>query len=316
MTHNKIMLTALFISLTLILGCAQREAEIVLGVSEETVAVGEMVPSPEEASVGSSERETSPPEISTTIPADERTAEQAHAPYLGALSKEEKSPNPVTVTWHHDTEWKSSSTPPLCPEPLPLQTPVDIDLATSILYPGQTRGDHYKAHGGFRFDHSHNEDITVTAPLDGLLVRGSRYREGGEIQYMFDLVNSCGIMIRFDHLLTLSPKFAEAAEKLRPAAVNDSRTTDLNPIPIKTGEVIATAVGFKETGNVGVDFGVYDLRQKNKAAENTEWLEQHSGEQAPYAVCWLDWLPAEDSIKAKSLPGGDSVMGKHSDYCE
>lgn len=277
---------------------------------EEIVAPEEPLSSPNETS----DRETSPPEISTTIPADEPTPEQAHAPYPEAPSKEEKSIN--SVTWYHDTEWKPSSTPPTCPEPLIVQTPVDIDLATSILYPGQMRGEHYKAHGGFRFDHSHNEDITVTAPLDGLLVRGSRYIESGEIQYMFDLVNPCGIMIRFDHLLELSPKFAEAAEKLRPAVVDDSRTTELNLIPIKTGEVIATAVGFKTTGNVGVDFGVYDLRQKNQASQDPAWLQQHPGEQAAYAVCWLDWLPAEDSVKAKSLPGGDSVNGKESDYCE
>jgi hypothetical protein len=178
------------------------------------------------------------------------------------------------------------------------------------------RGGHYKAHGGFGFGNSKNEDITVKAPLDGLLVRGSRYIESGEIQYMFDIINPCGIMFRFDHLLALSPKFAEVAEQLRQPVVDDSRTTDINPIPIKTGEVIATAVGLKKAGNVGMDWGVYDLRQKNQASKNPEWLLQHQGEQAPYALCWLELLPPEDSTKAKSFPGGDFVLGKQSDYCK
>jgi hypothetical protein len=219
------------------------------------------------------------------------------------------------VSWYFDTEWKPRGNPPLCPDPFILQTPVDINLVTSILYPGQVRGGHYKAHGGLGFGNSKNEDITVKAPLDGLLVRGSRYIESGEIQYLFDIINTCGIMFRFDHLLTLSPKFAEVAEQLRQPIVDDTRTTLLDPIPIKAGEVVATAVGFKKTGNVGVDFGVYDLRQKNQASKNPEWLLQHPGEQATYALCWLELLPPADSTKAKSLPGGDFIMGKQSDYC-
>lgn len=220
------------------------------------------------------------------------------------------------IVWYFNTEWKPSSKPPTCSEPLALQTPVDINLATSILYPGQMRGGQYKAHGGFRFDHSKNDDITVKSPWDGLLVRGSRYIEQGEIQYLFDIINPCGIMFRFDHLLKLSPKFAEAAEYLRQPVVDDSRTTNIGPIQIKAGEVIATAVGFKKTGNVGVDWGVYDLRQKNQASKNPEWLLQHQGEQAPYALCWFDFLPPKDSTKVKSLPGGDVISGKQSDYCE
>ncbi len=226
------------------------------------------------------------------------------------------SQQPEQVIWYHDTEWRPSSKPPTCPEPLVLQTPVNINLATSILYPGQTRGGHYKAHGGFRFDNSQNNDITVKAPLDGFLVRGSRYKEDGEVQYMFDIINPCGIMIRFDHLLVLSPKFAEVAERLPQPKEGDSRTTTINFIPIKAGDVVATAVGIKETSNVGVDFGVYDLRQKNKASKNQEWLSQHGGEQAPYALCWLGLLPPADIVKAKNLPGADSISGKESDYCE
>ncbi len=283
-------------------GCVQKQAETALPVAEEILRVEE------QPAV-----EIVPPETSLITEVEENVPEEAHDPDADESLQDDDTAN--QVTWYHDTEWKPDGNPPACPEPFVLQTPVDINLATSILYPGQVRGGNYKAHGGFRFDRSNNNDITVKAPLDGMLVRGSRYIEGEEIQYMFDIINPCGIMVRFDHLLTLSPKFAEAAEQLRPATVDDSRTTDISPIQIKTGDVIAMAVGLKKTGNVGVDFGVYDLRQKNKAAQNPAWLREHGGEQAAYALCWLDLLPAADSTKAKSLPGGDSSNGKKSDYC-
>ena len=133
---------------------------------------------------------------------------------------------------------------------------------------------------------------------------------------MFDFLNSCGIKYRFDHLYTLSPKFQELAEKLPEPKVDDSRTTNFNPIKVETGETIATAVGLKQGGNVFVDFGVYDLRQRNEASKNSAWLQEHDNDQAAYAVCWLDILPSGDSEKAKSLPGGDSTSGKQSDYCK
>ena len=39
-----------------------------------------------------------------------------------------------------------------CPEKLLFDTPVDLNLVTSILYPGQIRANYFKPHGGFRFD--------------------------------------------------------------------------------------------------------------------------------------------------------------------
>ena len=221
------------------------------------------------------------------------------------------------VSWYFDGEWRSERNPPQCPQQIISQTPVDINLATSILYPGQTRGTDYKAHGGFRFDNSKSDDITVKAPLDGLLVRGSRYIESGEVQYMFDIVNSCGIKYRFDHLLTLSPKFQELAEKLPQPKVDDSRTTNFNPtVKVEAGEVIATAVGLKKTPNVFVDWGVYDLRKRNEASKNEDYTKLHinKAEQVFYGVCWLDWLSVSDSVKVKGLPG-TGTEAKKSDYC-
>src|ERR1043165_5691959 len=61
---------------------------------------------------------------------------------------------PKDVEWHlaEGGDWVPSGEPPPCPSPLVLDTPVDLSLVTSVLYPGQPRGPAFKPHGGFRFD--------------------------------------------------------------------------------------------------------------------------------------------------------------------
>lgn len=83
------------------------------------------------------------------------------------------------VVWELTAEdWQPiNGTPPPCPDPLVLTTPVDLSKATSILYPGQSRPD-YKPHGAFRFDGTPNDDIDVVAPISGVMVRGARYLVG------------------------------------------------------------------------------------------------------------------------------------------
>lgn len=222
----------------------------------------------------------------------------------------------TTVTWYFTgTAWQVHGSSPDCPDPLVLDTPVDLSLATSVLYPGQLRGGNYKAHGGFRFDHSQNSAIKVIAPLDGNVVEGSRYIEDGTVQYLFDVINSCGIMYRFDHLLTLSPAFQKIADTFPEPVKDDSRTTYLShPVKVKQGDVIATAVGMN--GNTFVDWGVYDLRQRNAASQDPSWLQkQDSSYLAPYAVCWFDLLSAQDSQRVWALPAGDETSGDTSDFC-
>src|SRR3990167_2624559 len=198
-----------------------------------------------------------------------------------------------------------------CPDPLSLQTPVDLDKVTAILYPGQERGGNFKAHGGFRFDNAKDNNIEVKAVMDSELQDAGRYLEQGEIQYLFDFVTSCGIRYRFDHLLTLSPKFTEMAEKLPQPKEGDSRTTHIDPIGVKAGEVIATAVGFKNNGhdessiNVFVDFGVYDLRGKSMF-QNPQ----------SFAVCWFNLLSESDEKIVRSLPSGSSESGTKSTLCK
>ena len=202
---------------------------------------------------------------------------------------------------------------PSCPTPL-LQTPVDLSIVTSILYPGQERGGNYKAHGGFGFDKATDNLVTVKIPLSGKITRVVRYREMGEIQYLFEFDGNCGVSFRFDHLRKLTPKF-EAVVNAFPIK-EDTRTDPVNPpVAVTVGEVIATEVGF--LNNVSVDFGVYDMRQKNEASKDSVWASAHSQYPADsYGICWLNSLPKADSAVVNLLPGRDGKFEKKSDYCK
>jgi hypothetical protein len=219
---------------------------------------------------------------------------------------------PVTVP--SPTSPSASAAPKSsCPTPL-IQTPVDLSKVTSILYPGQERGGNYKAHGGFGFDNATDNLVTVKIPLNGKITRVVRYREMGEIQYLFEFDGDCGVSFRFDHLRKLTPKF-EAVVNAFPIK-DDTRTDPVNPpVAVTVGEVIATEVGF--LNNVSVDFGVYDMRQKNEASKDPAWASAHSQYPADsYGICWLNSLPQADSSAVKLLPSRDAKNGKTSDYCK
>lgn len=233
-----------------------------------------------------------------------------------ASSDTTKTSSDVNWQWSGN-EWASNGTPPDCPSPLLSDLPVDINKVTAILYPGQTRGGNYKPHGGFRF--GSDNSIAVTAPLEAKLVEGSRYIESGEVQYLFTFINSCGIAYRFDHLNTLSEKFQTYANQLPEAKVDDSRTTPFNPpLKVSKGVSVATKVGFVNTANVSMDFGVYDLRAPNQASKNPTFAEAHEAFKGYtfYGICWLDEYPSAVSTQLKALPAGDSANGKTSDYCK
>lgn len=227
-------------------------------------------------------------------------------------------------SWEFDGEnWKTTlSSIPSCETPLIPLSPVDTKKATAILYPGQYRGTDYKAHGGFRFDNNLNNNIEVKVPIDSEVLKASRYIENGEIQYLFEFLNSCGIGVRFDHLLTLSPAFQAIADTLPPAKTNDSRTTDFAPnqYEFKKGDLIATRIGFEKSKpiNVAVDFGVYDYRQRNIASNDAQFTSTliSKASQAFYGICWLTELPTDDAVRVIQLPAGDQMSGKKSDYCK
>lgn len=213
----------------------------------------------------------------------------------------------AAVTWTFDASgWRSSGAPPTCPTPL-LGAPVNLTQATSVLYPGQVRGGDYKSHGGLRFDRpGQTNAVAVVAAMDATVYRGVRYIEADTIQYLFDFINRCGVMIRLDHLLTLSPRFAAIAAQL-PTATTSSATTMITGQTVTIGETIATAIGVPR--NVSFDFGVYDLRQRNPATTT------RTGELIPYGICWLDQFSSANNALVRALPPGDGAMGATSDYC-
>jgi hypothetical protein len=219
------------------------------------------------------------------------------------------------VTWNYDRDefrWWASEKPPACPEPLVLQAPVDLDLVTSILYPGQMRGGDFKPHGGFRTDGT-DGPVEVTAPLEGYVWRVAKFNDSAGIHYMFDIQHPCGIMYRLGHLSAVPPKLEKIFDGFPQRDFGDSRTEQVEPVFIGLGEVIVTDT----QEGTGFDWGVYDLRRENDAASDPAFREAHEdeAEQAFHALCWLDYLPADQQAIVKSLPGADGVSGKNSDYC-
>lgn len=231
------------------------------------------------------------------------------------------SSDPVTeIYWEFTGEsWKAVGDPPECPDPLIFNAPVDVSLATSMLYPGQTRGGNYKPHGGFRFDTIEDNAVVVRLPMDAVLVDAARYLVDGETQYMFDFIAPCGLKFRMGHLLTLDTAFMKIAETLPTAQEGDSRTTRVYPgIAFKEGELIATAVGVRNGQNTFVDFGVYDLRSPNAISSSASWAAAHADDRelAWHGICWLENLLSDDARRVQSLPPADPQSGATSDYCQ
>lgn len=256
---------------------------------------------------------------SPTAPSDTPTSTSAPTPTApgGATTDPPSSPT-VGVVWRFDgSDWTASGTPPVCPAPLTFTTPIDLFRVTSILYPGQRRGNDYKPHGGFRLDGPGETGvINIVAPMDAAITRASQYLGGGELTYLFEFVNDCGIMYRFDHLLGLSPRLQQVASILPPAREGDSRTTDVPPgFAVRAGDVVGTSIGFPVAGNIFVDWGVYDLRQRNTPGQSPAWQATHPGEFAAWAICWFENLSPGDAGLVRTLPAADGMSGSTSDLC-
>lgn len=223
--------------------------------------------------------------------------------------------------WSFDGQtWKSDQTPPQCKEPLAIASPVDTSQLTNILYPGQVRGGDFKPHGGLGIEGAMTNTLEVRTVLDSYLYRGSRYIEQGETQYLFDFINDCGIMFRFDHLKALSPEFQKYADKLPPAQPNMSQTTLFEPpFYVASDTVVGTEVGFAANKNVFFDFGVYDLRQPNTASKTslyqTDQQRIQDKEQSFFAVCFIDLLQGNDKAAVQALTPRNPAENS-SDYCQ
>lgn len=217
--------------------------------------------------------------------------------------------------------WEATQKVPMCPTQPMLKLPADLSKVTSVLYPGQTRGGNYKPHGGLRFDTIKDNSVTVTAPIDGYIVRGAQYLAEGttEVQYTFDVMNNCGIMYRVGHLRVLPANLQKLADTW-PAPSASSATQQVSPaVYVKQGDVLATKVGITSDSNTFFDWGVYDYRQENEASKSSAYQTAHAQDKelSWHAVCWLkDWLPAAEQTKLAALPAGDPSSAKNSDYCK
>jgi hypothetical protein len=173
----------------------------------------------------------------------------------------------------------------------------------------------YENTAGFRFDGLPHEAVTVRAPLAGEIVRAARFLVEGEVQYVFDILSPCGIMVRFDHLLALPPKLQAVADALPAPKEGDNRSTEIDPpVPISQGEVVATAVGLRRNNNTFVAWTMFDFRQKNTISRDASWARQHDV-MDHYAICPYDHLPPSDQARIGFLPAADSMSGKQSDFC-
>lgn len=215
------------------------------------------------------------------------------------------------VTWKFTgDEWRPSSTPPACPNPFVLSSPVDPDMVTAIMYPGQIRNNVYKSEGGFAFTSS-SKNVSVRAPLGGYLVKARRYVAQGETQYLLVFINSCGIMYRFDHLRELDEKYKAVVDKVPETKTNETQLTTITaPFYTRAGELIGRKVGSTSTRNIFVEFGVYDLRKKTSVSKTND------KEYAPYGICWFNYFDKEISSLLKGLPLRDQASGRTSDYCK
>ena len=194
------------------------------------------------------------------------------------------------------------------------KSPIDLSKAYAILYPGQIRGKSiadYKAHGGFLL----KESTEVHVPFDGYVMQGARFLQNGTIQYGFEIVSECGIMMRFGHLYKLPAKFQELAEKMRPAVEMDSRTTDLRPYAVPSAKESSSRPKSVFPANLA-GLGPIDIRQ-NESAKDSAYRKAHKfrGDTTTMPSVGSTISPQTNSGSRKR-PGGDGKMGKTSDYCK
>jgi hypothetical protein len=228
--------------------------------------------------------------------------------------------NEKELKWYAQT-----GTPETCSDPFVFdRSPVDLSKIMVIGMPGQYRGYSYKPHGGLRLADPDSGKIDVLMPADATLVSLKRYYEGSpkELQYLLTFETDCGIAFRFDHIYALAPAFQKIAETT-PQPTDDTRTDPNLPFTrtkFKSGDLVASEVGFPHIKNFGFDFGTYDYRHRNTVSQNAAWAALHNQFQGQewYGTCWIDQLPGGDAGKAKELafvvinPAKPNII---SDYC-
>jgi hypothetical protein len=258
-------------------------------------------------------------------------------------SENKNSPSEKTTNENSPPDWEynqqklewfvKSGTAPKCKEPFKFDTtPVDMSQITAVGLPGAYRGFSYKAHGGFRAADATGGKVDVKMPMSAYLTGITRYYEGTlgmqpELQYMLDFENDCGVAFRFDHLYALTPDLQALAERTPEPKLNDTASTPgftFEKVSLKSGQTVATEVGFRVAKNYGFDFGVYDYRERNKISENKDWAAIHESFSAQHfhGVCWLPMLPDADAAKAEAMAKDrnnynlSKPFNLTSDYCD
>jgi len=221
-----------------------------------------------------------------------------------------EAPDPAKpAIWTFDGKaWRVSGTPAACNKQLLTVSPLNMSQVTGVGYPGQSRGGVYQTDGTLALANAAN----VVLPVDAVLTEGLRYTENGEVHYLLDFTNSCGLGIRFDHLSNLNEVVQQLVDKsLPPAQGATSTLTAITGSPIfKAGDNIAAANG-------ALTFGLYDYRTPNASSRLSSYKPTGvSPAQANYAVCWVNELPPDDRRLVQSLPATDQQAGKTSDYCK
>lgn len=239
----------------------------------------------------------------------------------GSDSTESKgSATSSVVVWNNDGNgaWTASGKAPSC-SGVVWSLPVDsLTGVEAVLDPGQIRGGRYKAHGGLRLAES---DIVVRAPIAGYIVSVAAYREppgpNGELQYLIDIQNPCGLAVRFDHLRVLDPSIARALSAV--PVRDDSQTTRISPpFQVTRGQVLAMSVGHVKTSfNPSFDFGAYDYRtrQYNRRSEAELRTFGPDGLLGLHALCWQDLFGATTSAALRAIPRTTTEAGQGSDVC-
>jgi hypothetical protein len=226
------------------------------------------------------------------------------------------------VRWNTNSEkeWAPSSDPPPCKPFAEVFSvfPIDTNLLTQFARPGRTGADGatpiYIAHGALRADNAQYDQIDVRFPAEGfsLYAANRRFEEtiSNEEQVKLLFHHPCGIQVWIDHLAKPTDRWASIIEDV--PITTSSRITFMpaGTHQVQAGEVLANGIGHEH--HTYLDFGVYDLRNKNSAAEmiSNEWPEYRST--GDYAICWSTFFGPDTEQLLEGLPAGAVDT---SDYC-
>src|SRR3989344_2053389 len=246
------------------------------------------------------------------------TSPKEEAPRIETRPLWEYDPSQAEKGWY----WVREGEPSPCPDPLVLEAPIDVNLASGILYPGQVRGDgpeDFKPHGGFAMK-SGDRSVTLRAPMDGYLTAVAKLTDEFGLHYGLTFQHPCGIQFGGGHFGALPPDIQTVVDTVPMKGFGESATEPIAPpYFVKKGQVIVT--GLQEGGppdRTGFDWGVADYRQPNAASKDPRFQELYG--YAPwntyYGVCWLDLLQPEQQTIVRGLPGVDGKQGKNSEYCK